>query len=84
MGGAGGQGEEGKKERKGKGISDSPPRLAQSGAGLILGDALLDDIGADLDAFEAVGVIEIVFQVELVEGEGREEGGEVGRIVGVA
>ena len=36
------------------------------------------DGGADGGAVQGVGVVEVVFEVEFVEGEGREEGAPVG------
>ena len=39
--------------------------------------AAVDDEGAHAQRLHAVEVVEVVFQVELVEGQGREEGGVV-------
>ena len=52
--------------------------------GLILPDALLLDEGAHAEDADVVKVVEVVFEVELVEREGHDEAGEVGREVRVA
>ena len=43
----------------------------------------MDDEGADVQGLDAVGVVEVVFEVELVKPEGGEEGGEVRGLLGV-